>query len=559
MDAGRRNCLRTADGSAMKPRNLIRSVIVVTLLASLSACGSEGGDTPAADEGGRDLLVVTTATLGSENFLHPWTDVSASQALQPMYETLLERNPDGTVKQETGRLAETWSHNEDYTEYTFNLRQGVMFHGDYGEFTSADVQFSYELYTREDSKGATASTFRSTVATLETPDPYTVVFTMQQPFASFADLLTENVFILGMSSKAYYDEVGEEQMSREPIATGPYRFVGYEQGQSVSYEAVEDHWRQTPAIKDLRIEIVAEEATRLAGLRSGDIDISTISYDSVEPAEQDGVQIISIPDASQPVVHLMGQYLSPAYDPAARPAWADEDPEIALKVRTALSHAINRQEILDAVMAGRGSLQGACAPSFFPTNPGADPTCEPDSYDPDQAIELLAEAGFSEPADLEVEVNLARHPNSPYGADVLAAVAQQWQNLGITVTTTLSDWAANTDASIARQATYAVAYSQPSYFDAAALLAVFSRSTDVLSFTGESTELDTLITTALAAYEAEEVVSTREELYDFLAEGRYSLPIAYGDLTFGANPDLEWSPLVGAGGVHHFEYMSYGD
>jgi len=150
--------------------------------------------------------------------------------VMPMYEYLLCRDyQTGDVVQGSGQLAETWSHNENFTQFTFGLRKGVQFHDGWGELTSADVKFSFELAALEDSRNPNRPDFApydpaedtGYVVSIETPDDYTVILNLEKPNPNIPNFLNEVIPAMPIVSKKYVDTVGRDEASFRPIGTGP--------------------------------------------------------------------------------------------------------------------------------------------------------------------------------------------------------------------------------------------------------------------------------------------------------------------------------------------------
>jgi len=550
--------MRSTIKSLRAKLTLIAVVSAATVLieSHMGSAAAQSADEP------KGSLTVLVPTLGGEKWFNPTTDVPEVTAMMPMHESLLYRDiQSGAVVSPDGRLAETWSMSPDARTYTFHLRQGVVFHGDWGELSAEDVKFTIEKATSEGSKNGAVGYLSETVESIETPDRYTVVLRLKKPSLGLTNYLTEILPNLGIISKKYYEAVGEEANNRTPVATGPYRFASHSLGESITFEAVEGHWRVTPSIKTITIKAVPDAAARLLMLQAGQADIAPISYDQLREVEGAGLKVVGLQNQSLVTVLLTGQYLNPAYDLKDTPPWAVPDKEKAYKVRRALSLLINREEIVQYVLGGRGSVDKATAFGFVPTNIGFDPSGVTDPYDPERARELLREAGYTDPGQLSITIDLAEHPSRPYGAKVLEAVGQMWQAFGIDVKVQKSEWAAFTSANAARQTTAAYVFPSPAYDDAAALLAFYTRSTDRGSWTGESVEMDDLLNTALAAVAPEDVQSTRHDLWKYLYDNIPAIPVAYADLLFAVNPKLEWPAMPGtiAYTVHNYEYMRIED
>ena len=529
-----------------------RIVAAAAAFMSLAALGANAE--PKGD------LVVILPTLGAENWLQPMSGLAEMYATFPMYETLLNSAPEtGLPIPGEGRLAETWEVSPDYKTYTFKIRKGVPFHKGNGEVTAADVKFSYELATGPGSKSSFEAQFKANIESVETLDDYTVVVNMKRPWRDFGGIITEKGGALLITSKDYVERVGTEAAAREPIGTGPFQFKSSQLGESITFEAVPNHWRKEARAETVTIRAVPEPSTALALLKTGGAHLMTISFDQLAEATDAGIKIVSIEKQNQTNVHLLGQYLNPTYDAADTPPWAQEDKEKALKVRQALSLAINREEIAEFVLRGRGSAKQLCVSGFFPGNPGMDPDCKSDPYDPERALELLEEAGYESPEDLKFTVSLAPHPNRPFNATILEAVAQQWANLGFDINVEKTTWANHSDLSGSRKATFAASYAAPYFVDPASLLSIYTASTGRVSFTGESEEADRLLPLAIGATGDEEFISTRKELFDWLGQNMFSIPVVYGDLLFALNPKLEIKLHAASVGFHNYELMGFSE
>ena len=108
-------------------------------------------------------------------------------------------------------------------------------------------------------------------------------------------LFTQYVGYQNVISKKYFESVGEQKAAIHPIGTGPYRHVEGKQGDYHRFEAVPSHWRKTPAFKELLIRRIPEPATRLSGLRAGEIDIAQVFGDYLEQAQKAGLRIHETP------------------------------------------------------------------------------------------------------------------------------------------------------------------------------------------------------------------------------------------------------------------------
>ncbi len=518
----------------------------------------------AAPEMVQDRMVVLLPALRGEDWLCPNCSLGALLNLQPLYEPLIYHDFDtGEIVQGEGRLAKSWSRTDDFTEYTFEIHQGVQFHQGWGELTTDDIVFSHELAVREGTNSPAAGVL-SRVA-VEVVDDYNfkLVSVDGLPAPEVVPALSEMALSFPITSRKYIEEVGEEAAALHPIGAGPYQFKSHTPGVEVVFEAFADHYARTPAIGEVVRRAVPEFNTRLAMLAVGDADLMTLSAEQIPTAEAAKLGIQSLPNQSMPTIYLTGNYVNPTGAAAENPPpWSDHtNPGNAKLIREALSLAIDRQEIVDFVLAGRGTTENACVHSWWPHFPGFDPNCQPDPYDPERAQALLAEAGYASPADLAITIDLAQHPGRPWCGKVAEAVAQQWTNLGISVNTQFTEYGIVEGQTSKRESNYAFCYPPPVYNSGTQLWSFYSRTTDRLSYSGESEDLDRLINEALAGEGGsdEEKETTARALFDFAYENYLGLPIAFADLLYAKDACLEWDSLPGtvAFYVHNYEFMNF--
>jgi peptide/nickel transport system substrate-binding protein len=271
-------------------------------------------------------------------------------------------------------LAEKWSAGEDGLTWDFLVRQGAKFHN--GEpVTAADVKFSFERY-----RGTAHDTMKARVDAVEVVDPHHVRFKLKEPWPDFLTFYGSATGAGWIVPKAYVEKVGEEGFKKAPIGAGPYKFVSFDPGVELVLEAFEGYWRKPPSVKRLVLKVIPDEATRLAALTRGEVDI-----------------VYSIRgELAEELPRTPGLGLKPAATQAtfwlAFPEqWDAKSPWHDQRVRKAASLAIDRKGINQALTLGFSRLTGnPVVPDMFeyywqPPDP---------AYDPAQARKLIGEAGY---------------------------------------------------------------------------------------------------------------------------------------------------------------------
>ena len=383
--------------------------------------------------GADERLVVAVGQWGIETPF-AWRSSQSEKTLWDcMYDPLIMRDPK-TFEYRPG-LATEWKPSNELRTWTFKLRSGVQFHEGYGEMTADDVKFTVEQNLKPDSQGGSAPFFRMHLDRIETPDKYTVVMHFKNRVWEVPSNFTQFVGYQNVTSRKYIETVGEDKASLHPIGTGPYRHVEGKQGDYHRFEAVPKHWRQTPAFKELIVRRIPDPATRLAGLRAGEIDIGNVFGDYLDQAKKAGLRIHETPNAACHWVVLHGQTTPDREDYCPTCPWAGDpkDPksqENARKVRLALNLAVNKKTIVNALWKGMGS-EAPFMYWYYPFHKGFSKDWKVPPYDPERAKKLLAEAGHA--GGFEVRVNPLVMTYALDGPDMVEAVALDWEKIGIKV------------------------------------------------------------------------------------------------------------------------------
>lgn len=535
----------------------------VTRLATIALTLSIGLPNAAMAEPSGDLVIAVNS-LGDES----WTAASTGPALQSaglaIYDSLLIRSPeDGEITTGHGSLSEAMSWSDDRRALTIDLVDNARFHGDWGPVTAEDVVYSMTLARDETSRNGHADRFRSFIDRIEVHDDHSLTFHLTKIGWDFPEELTDVFFHMPIMSKKYAEEVGVEEAGRNPIGSGPFQFESHTFGDRITVTAVEDHWHEAPNLASITWRKVNDPSVRLAMLKSGEAHVTSIVYDQIAEAEAAGLQVKAMVGVNMVTVQFLGMYLDPTYDEEDTPPWAQgnwwEVGSDAHKVRQALSHAIDREAIVEFILQGYGSTDGASVSPFYPGSMGYDADKPVTSYDPDRALELLAEAGYGDPADLEIVVDLTPHSNRPYNKPVGEAIAAMWEGLGISVETRLStDYATLTGQMRNREAFYAWTWAAPRFTRAPTLVNLIGGANGGSNMFGDPEELSRLLQAGAEAENLEELEANAAALNDYLAETDLAASVAYSANLYATAANFDWPSKPGLAGnaYHNFAGMS---
>lgn len=332
---------------------------------------------PAAAQTPPEALVVGQIAEPQSLDPHAVTATNDFRILVNMYDGLV-RFADGTLQVEPA-LAESWEISEDGLTYTFSLRSGVTFH-DGSPFDAEAVKFNFERMLDEEHPFHNTGPFPlafffSAIETVEAVDETTVRITLNEPFAPFLSNLAYPTGL--MVSPAAVEQHGAD-FGRNPSGTGAYRFAEWQSNQRVVITRNEDYWDGAPAPEAVVFRPIVDANTRVAEMLSGGLDIM------VEVPPDAIAQFRDAPDFE-------------VYEQAGPHVWflilnMREGPFADQRIRQAANYAVNKESLVTDVLQGTAEVSAGPIPPAFGW--AYNEEVEPYPYDPDQARELLEEAGY---------------------------------------------------------------------------------------------------------------------------------------------------------------------
>ena len=307
------------------------------------------------------------------------------------------------------QLAESWSVSEDGLTWTFKLRKGVTFH-DGEPFNAQAVYDSFARIIDEThplhgyGKWRYLSLSLKPVTAINVVDDFTIQLVTEKPFAPLLNNLALWLCPI-LSPKAMHEY--KDQIGQNPVGTGPFKFVKWVKDDQIVFERNDDYWGEKAKVKQIVLKSIPEPSARLMALQSGAVDIADdLDPDSIKLVEKDSdLAIIKRPSVNVGYLALNTEkpYL--------------KDP----KVRIGLSHAIDKNTIIQAIFQGMAiPAKNPFAPSIW----GYNDAIEPYGYDPAKATKMLKEAGFDFSRELELwamPVSRAYMPDPVKTAELIQA------------------------------------------------------------------------------------------------------------------------------------------
>ncbi|KJS73616.1 MAG: peptide ABC transporter substrate-binding protein [Desulfotomaculum sp. BICA1-6] len=416
----------------MKKRFILFCTVALMAIAMLvTGCG---GSSDNANEGtpgaGKAENILVWGRGGDSVGLDPSmiTDGESGKVTINVFDTLVEYEPDNTAVQ--AALATDWEVSEDGTVWTFNLREGVKFH-DGTDFNAEAVVINVERWMNKDhplnngeckywSYMFNGYAPDSIVTKVEATGDYQVQFSLKEPFAPFIQNLA--MFPFAIASPAALEEYGSD-FFKNPVGTGPFKFVEWIQDDKVTLVKNEEYWGEVAKIDTLVFRSIPDNSARFLELQAGTIDM----MDGVNP---DDVAAAKANEQFQMI-------LRPSMNVGYLALNTEKEPLGNKQVRQAINMAINKQAIIDAFFAGLAKpAKNPLPPSLW----GYNDDIVPYEYNPEQAKALLAEAGYPDGFKTTVWAMPVPRPYMPQGQKVAEAIQADLAAVGIEAEIVSYEW-----------------------------------------------------------------------------------------------------------------------
>jgi peptide/nickel transport system substrate-binding protein len=320
-------------------------------------------------------------------------------------------------------LATSWK-TIDPTTWEFKLRKGVKFH-DGSELTADDVVFSIERVAMVPNAPAPFTSYTKAIVAKEIVDPYTIRFKTAAPHP----LLPNDLSTIYIVSKKVATGATTEDFNtgKAAVGSGRFKFVRYVSGDRIELARNDNYWGDKPAWDKVTFKIIKNDASRVAALLSGDVDAIEQPPTTDLPRIKSDAKLTVTSKISHRVIFLF-------FDQQQRPSPfvtgkdgkpLERNPFADLRVRRAISKAINRQAIVDRIMEGQAVPAGqVVSEKLFGHVPGL----RADAYDLDGAKKLLKEAGYPDGFNVTIHGPAGRYVNDE---KIVQAVAQMLARIGI--------------------------------------------------------------------------------------------------------------------------------
>ncbi|WP_294174845.1 ABC transporter substrate-binding protein [uncultured Clostridium sp.] len=268
-------------------------------------------------------------------------------------------------------LAESWEYDNENLTYTFNLRKDVKWH-DGEQFTADDVKFTFDTIGNPDNNSEIKTNYED-IKEIQVIDDYTIKFILKNENVALLDYLA-----VGIIPKHILEnqDISIAEFNRNPIGTGPYKIINWDEGQSITLVKNEEYFKGEPKIDKIVFKIVDDSKARVMQLESGELDLAQVTPKDIsnfEGNDQFNIDIMNTSDYRG----IMYNFNSSLF-------------KNNRELPNALSYAIDRKAIVDNILLGYGDI----AYSPIQKNKYNDENMEKFDYNPDMTKSILEENGW---------------------------------------------------------------------------------------------------------------------------------------------------------------------
>ncbi|MBR4879459.1 MAG: glutathione ABC transporter substrate-binding protein [Clostridia bacterium] len=406
----------------MKKSNICLLLAIIFIISALAGCTNNEVANTASTSGSdedepmgnirRDIVIGVSSDVVSPD-PHDQNDTNSNRVIRMMFDSLVYCDTDGTIKP---ALAESWEAVSD-TEYRFKLREGVKFHNGY-DFTAEDVVFSLERQM----ESPKVKTFVSAIESVTADDDYTVTVRTKQPFAPllYNLSLTQSSIICSK----HFDELtaAGKKYAEMPVGTGAMVFDSWLPNDNFTVKAFDGYWGEKPEATKISVRVIPESSSRTIALETGEIDVVE-SVPAIDiPRVMDNSGLKTYRQTSTSVTYASFNTRKAPFD--------------NVKVRQALSCAVDKEAIIDVICEGYALQMNTIYP---PAMPSYDENLNLYPYDIERAKKLLVEAGY--PNGFEIEIATSGDERNR----IAQLLQSDFAKIGVNVKISLLEWGAYLD------------------------------------------------------------------------------------------------------------------
>jgi peptide/nickel transport system substrate-binding protein len=360
------------------------------------------------------------------------TDGESFKVTQQIYDTLVQYEP-GTTNVIPG-LAKEWEVSDDGLRWTFYLRDNAYFH-DGNPVNAEAVKWNFDRWRLEDHPYHIGGDFTyysymfqgfpGVIKEVNVLDEYVLEFVLTEPQAPFLNNL--GMVSFGIASPEAVKKYGEDYF-KNPVGSGPFKFVEWKQDDRIVLEANEDYWAGRPYLDKVIFRSIPDNGARYMELQAGTIDM----MDGVNPEDVESIE-------SNPDLDLL---LRPSFNIGYFAMHQDFEPFDDVRVRRAFNHAINKETLIGAFYAGLAEpAKNPMPPSLW----GYNDEIEDYEYDLQKAKQLLVEAGYPSGFEFDLWWMPVPRPYFPQPKLVAQAIQYYLSEIGVTANLKSVDWATYLD------------------------------------------------------------------------------------------------------------------